>query len=107
CVRWDRGGGIKDASLRKTSTGGNTSSVRPSRNGRLSATLTRSRRSIESRELAIGERDPYWFFAGEAVARGHRFLDELRATDSIWEVAARIESARKALAIRERETIPI
>jgi hypothetical protein len=49
----------------------------------------------------------YWFFDAHEVARGHRFLDELRATDSIWEVAARIEAARKQLAIRDREAIPI
>jgi hypothetical protein len=49
----------------------------------------------------------YWWFDAHAVAKTHRFLDDLRATDSIWDVAARIEAARKALRIREREQIPI
>jgi hypothetical protein len=49
----------------------------------------------------------YWFFDALAVARGHRFLDGLRATDSIWEVAARVEAARDGLVIRERAGIPI
>jgi hypothetical protein len=49
----------------------------------------------------------YWFFDALAVARQHRFLDELRATDSIWEVAARIEAVRKSLPIKDRVQIPI
>lgn len=49
----------------------------------------------------------YWFFDARAVAASHLFLEDLRATDSIWEVAARVEAARKALAIRERTAIPI
>ncbi|HUS33108.1 MAG TPA: DUF1152 domain-containing protein [Kofleriaceae bacterium] len=49
----------------------------------------------------------YWFFDALAVARTHCFLDELRATDSIWEVAARIEAARKSLPIKDRTQIPI
>ncbi len=49
----------------------------------------------------------YWYFDARVVARTHRFLDELRATDSIWEVAARIEAVRKTLAIKNHETIPI
>jgi hypothetical protein len=49
----------------------------------------------------------YWLFDAQAVARTHLFLDELRATDTIWEVAARVEAARKVLAVRERSTIPI
>jgi hypothetical protein len=49
----------------------------------------------------------YWFFDALAVARTHRFLDELRATDSIWEVAARIEAIRKSLPIKDRESMPI
>lgn len=49
----------------------------------------------------------YWFFDARAVAATHLFLDELRATDSIWEVAARVEAARKAIAIRDRTTLPI
>jgi hypothetical protein len=49
----------------------------------------------------------YWFFDAHVVARTHRFLDELRATDSIWDVAARVEAARKTLPIRARVAIPI
>jgi len=49
----------------------------------------------------------YWFFDAAVVARTHRFLELLHATDSIWEVAARIEGARKDLAIRDRSTIPL
>ena len=49
----------------------------------------------------------FWFFDAQAVARSHLFLDELRPTDSIWEIAARVEAARKALPIKERSTIPI
>jgi hypothetical protein len=49
----------------------------------------------------------YWFVDAQVVARTHRFLDELRATDTIWEVAARIEGIRKDLAIRAHESIPI
>lgn len=49
----------------------------------------------------------YWFFDARAVAASHLFLDELRPTDSIWEVTARVEAARKSIAIRERTAIPI
>jgi hypothetical protein len=49
----------------------------------------------------------FWFFDAHAVARTHCFLDELRTTDSIWDVAARIEAIRKSLAIKPRSTIPI
>ena len=49
----------------------------------------------------------YWFFDAHVVARTHCFLDALRATESIWDVAARVEAARKALAIREHAAIPI
>ncbi|HEX5059696.1 MAG TPA: DUF1152 domain-containing protein [Kofleriaceae bacterium] len=49
----------------------------------------------------------FWFFDARVVARTHCFLDELRATDSIWDVAARIEAIRKTLSIKERSTIPI
>lgn len=48
-----------------------------------------------------------WFFDAHTVARTHRFLDDLRATDSIWDVGARVEAARKALPIREHAFIPI
>ena len=49
----------------------------------------------------------YWFFDAHVVARTHRFLDDLRDTQSIWDVAARIEAIRKTIAIRERAAIPI
>jgi hypothetical protein len=49
----------------------------------------------------------YWLFDAHEVARTHLFLDGLHGTDSIWEVAARVEAARKSLAIRERSTIPL
>ncbi len=49
----------------------------------------------------------YWFFDAAEVARSHRFLELLHATDTIWEVAARVEAARKDIAIRDRSTIPI
>jgi hypothetical protein len=49
----------------------------------------------------------YWFFDAQVVARTHRFLAELHATETIWEVAARIEGLRKSLAIQDRSHIPI
>ena len=49
----------------------------------------------------------YWFFDAAEVARSHVFLEHLHATDSIWEVAARIEAARKSIKIRDRSAIPI
>ncbi len=49
----------------------------------------------------------YWFFDAAEVARTHQFLPLLHDTESIWEVAARIEAARKDIAIRERTTIPL
>jgi hypothetical protein len=49
----------------------------------------------------------YWLFDAHVVARTHLFLDLLRPTDTIWEVAARVEGARKDLAIRTREAIPL
>ena len=49
----------------------------------------------------------YWFFDAHAVARTHLFRDQLLTTDSIWDVAARVEAARKTLAIRDRTSIPI
>lgn len=49
----------------------------------------------------------YWFFDAAEVARSHQFLADLHATDSIWEVAARVEAARKQLQIRARSVIPI
>jgi hypothetical protein len=49
----------------------------------------------------------YWFFDAAELARTHHFLADLRETDTIWEVAARVEAARKDLVIREPSTIPI
>lgn len=49
----------------------------------------------------------YWYFDARTVAATHLFLDQLVATDSIWEVAARIEAAREALDVRNRTAIPI
>lgn len=49
----------------------------------------------------------YWLFDAAEVARGHLFLDGLRATDTIWEVAARVEAARKDLTIRPHGAIPL
>ncbi len=49
----------------------------------------------------------FWFFDATAVIADHAFLPDLRGTDTIWEVSARVEAARKALAIRPRAAIPI
>ncbi|MCA9679128.1 MAG: DUF1152 domain-containing protein [Kofleriaceae bacterium] len=49
----------------------------------------------------------HWFFALDAVAGSHLFLDQLAGTETIWEVVARIEGLRAALPVRPRTTIPI
>jgi hypothetical protein len=49
----------------------------------------------------------YWFFDLPLLARTHMFLDDLAATDSIWDVSARIEGIRKQLPIKPRTTIPL
>jgi hypothetical protein len=49
----------------------------------------------------------YWWFDAREAARTHLFLDGLRNTDSIWEVAARVEAARASIQIRERTMIPL
>jgi hypothetical protein len=49
----------------------------------------------------------YWYFDAREVARTHCFLESLVPTDSIWEVSARIEAARKGIAIRSAVTIPL
>jgi len=49
----------------------------------------------------------HWWFDLAAVASSHLFLRSLRETDSIWDVQARIEGARKTIAIRARTAIPI
>ena len=48
-----------------------------------------------------------WFFDLDSVARSHLFLSALADTDSIWEVNARIEAARKDLTIRAKSGIPL
>jgi hypothetical protein len=49
----------------------------------------------------------YWYFDALEVARSHKFLDDLRETDTIWEVAARIEGIRKSLDVKARCAIPL
>ncbi len=49
----------------------------------------------------------HWWFDLATVASTHLFLDGIRATDTIWEVAARIEGVRKAIPISARSEIPI
>lgn len=49
----------------------------------------------------------FWYFDALEVARSHKFLAELRDTDSIWEVAARIEGIRKSLEVKPRTPIPL
>ena len=49
----------------------------------------------------------FWFFDAHVVARTHCFLSELHATESMWDVAARIEGIRKSLPIKARSQIPI
>jgi hypothetical protein len=49
----------------------------------------------------------FWFFDAEAVAADHVFLPDLAGTQSIWEVAARVEAARNTLPVRDRTTIPL
>jgi hypothetical protein len=49
----------------------------------------------------------FWFFDAMAVAADHAFLPELAATETIWDVSARVEAARKAIPVRDRTTIPL
>jgi hypothetical protein len=49
----------------------------------------------------------YWYFDAREVARTHVFLDSLRATETVWDVVARIEAARGTLKIRDRSPIPL
>lgn len=49
----------------------------------------------------------FWYFDARVVARTHVFLDDLRATDGIWDVAARIEAVRSRMDIRGRSAIPL
>lgn len=49
----------------------------------------------------------FWYFALDAVADSHLFLDALSATDSIWDVTAIIEAVRRDVRVREKSAIPI
>ena len=49
----------------------------------------------------------YWFFDASVVARTHLFLELLKPTETIFEVVARVEAARKGRAIRDRSDIPL
>jgi hypothetical protein len=49
----------------------------------------------------------HWWFELATVARTHLFLDQLADTESIWDVAARIEAIRRDVAIAPRTAIPI
>ena len=49
----------------------------------------------------------YWFFDAGVVARTHLFLELLERTDTIFEVVARVEAARRGRPIRDRSDIPL
>lgn len=49
----------------------------------------------------------YWLFDAVEVARTHLFLDELRETDTMRDVVARVEAARENIQIRGRCAITI
>ena len=49
----------------------------------------------------------YWTFRLDDVADSHLFLDDLWDTQTIWDVTARVEAARKTLTIQGRSEIPI
>ena len=49
----------------------------------------------------------YWFFDARVVAATHVFLDDLRATDGIWDVVKRIATARTRFPIRDHSAIPL
>jgi len=49
----------------------------------------------------------YWFFRLDDVADTHLFLNDLWQTETIWDVTAAVEAARKAVTIRDRTSIPI
>lgn len=49
----------------------------------------------------------FWYFDAREAARSHVFLDELRDTESIWEVVTRIEAARSQMQVRDRCAIPL
>jgi hypothetical protein len=49
----------------------------------------------------------YWFFSLPELARGHLFLSSLKDTQSIWDVVAVVEAARKETTILAKSEIPI
>ena len=49
----------------------------------------------------------YWFFSLPVVGNTHLFLESVRDTESIWDVSARVEGARKVIGVRSRTGIPI
>ncbi|MFZ5788094.1 MAG: DUF1152 domain-containing protein [Acidobacteriota bacterium] len=49
----------------------------------------------------------FWCFELGAVASSNLLLEAIVGTQSIWEVSARIEAARRQLALKERSRIPI
>ena len=49
----------------------------------------------------------FWYFDARAVAASHVFLDELRPTETIWDVAQRIAAVRSQMSIRGHCTIPL
>lgn len=49
----------------------------------------------------------FWFFDAATVAATHLFLRDLVATDTMWEIAARIEGIRKTVAVKPRSPIPL
>jgi hypothetical protein len=49
----------------------------------------------------------FWYFDAREVARTHVFLDDLRATEGIWDVAQQIATVRARMDIRNRSAIPL
>jgi hypothetical protein len=49
----------------------------------------------------------YWYVDARVAAHSHIFLEELRDTESIWDVVARIEAVRSQVKVRERCAIPL
>lgn len=48
-----------------------------------------------------------WCSSFDVIAQTHLFLGNLAHTETIWEISAHVEGARKSLAVRPRSTIPI
>ncbi|HWO21343.1 MAG TPA: DUF1152 domain-containing protein [Kofleriaceae bacterium] len=49
----------------------------------------------------------YWYFDARMVAGTHVFLDDLRGTEGIWDVAQRIAAVRARMDIRGHSAIPL